>query len=243
MAIISILAKNLNLFTRKLLDIYLFNADMDDFFRKYRDRLRIIIILYVFCEQSEIADSEYFGLFRSEIKIQALDFLLRYPDFLSMELIDLMDNDSAINQDEVSEVISKIYLDKEPELRVEEMEKFFHGAYESIDEVIAFHVSIGFLKHESKKRTDGRTYDKNYYITMHCAERIENHLKSIPAVQWYFERCELIKKYFGSFTGTQLKSRQYNYSEYSNISYKSHIQNVNSKVRAAYQERFNKQLL
>ncbi|OCB72879.1 hypothetical protein SAMN05192550_3115 [Flavobacterium glycines] len=216
---------------------------MDDFLRKYRDRLRIIIILYVFCERSESLDPSYFGLFRSEIKIQALDFLLRYPDFLSMELMDLMDNDSSLDRDEISEVIDKIYSSREPELRVEEMEKFFHGAYESIDEVIAFHVSIGFLKHESKKRTDGKAYDKNYYVTQHCAEQIENYLKSIPAVQWYFERCELIKKYFGKFSGSQLKSRQYNYTEYSNISYKSHIQNINSKVRAVYKDRFNKQLL
>lgn len=216
---------------------------MEDFLRKYRDRLRIIIILYVFCERSVEADSDYFGVFRSEIRIQALDFLLRYPDFLSIELMDLMDNDSSILKDEISEVIDEIYLNNEPQLRVEEMEKFFHGAYESIDEVIAFHVSIGFLKHESRKRADGKTYDKNYYVTPYCAERIENHLKTIPAVQWYFERCELIKKYFGKFTGSQLKIRQYNYAEYSSISYKSHIQNVNAKVRAAYSERFNKQLL
>lgn len=216
---------------------------MDNFLRKFRDRLRIIIILYVFCERSEKEQEKYFGLFRSEIKIQALDFLLRYPDFLSMELMNLMDYDSSIDRAEIRNIITKIYSDKEPDLRVEEMEKFFHGAYESIDEVIAFHVSIGFLKHESKKRTDGKTYDKNYYVTLDCASRIENSLKSVPAVEWYFERCELIKKYFDKFTGSQLKSRQYMYAEYSNISYKSHIQNINSKVKVAYEERFNKQLL
>jgi len=216
---------------------------MEDFLRKYRDRLRIIIILYVFCERSQDAGSPYFGLFRTEIKIQALDFLLRYPDFLSMELMDLMDSDNFISSEEVSYVIKGIYLNNEPQLRVEEMEKFFHGAYESIDEAVAFHVSIGFLKHESRRRTDGKTYDKNYYVTCYCADRIESHLKTIPAVQWYFQRCELIKKYFGHFTGSQLKTRQYNYAEYSNISYKSHIQNINAKVRNAYEQRFNKQLL
>ncbi|CAA9200975.1 hypothetical protein [Flavobacterium collinsii] len=216
---------------------------MEDFFKKYRDRLRIIIILYVFCERSVENGTPYYGLFRSEIRIQALDFLLRYPDFLSMELMDLMDNDSSISQQEISEVIDEIYLNNEPQLRVEEMEKFFHGAYESIDEVIAFHVSTGFLKHESRRRADGKTFDKNYYVTHYCAERIENHLRTIPTVQWYFERCELIKKHFGQFTGSQLKTRQYKYAEYSSISYKSHIQNVNAKVRTAYSERFNKQLL
>ena len=157
--------------------------------------------------------------------------------------MDLMDGDTSINRDEIKATIERIYQNKEPEIRVEEMEKFFHGAYESIDDVIAYLVSVGFLRHDSKKRTDGKTYDKNYFITKDCADKIENNLKSIPAVKWYFTRCELIKKYFGQFTGTELKARQYKYSEYSNISYKSHIQNVNEKVKTAFNERFNEQLV
>lgn len=216
---------------------------MEDSLRKFRDRLRIVIILYTFCDRLKNDSIGYYGVFHSEIKIQALDFLLRYPDFLSMELMDLMDNDPTIDRNEIECIISNIYQTKEPNIRVEEMEKFFHGAYESIDDVIAFHVSVGFLKHESKKRTDGKTYDKNYYITQECAIKIETHLKDIFVVGWYFDRCELIKKYFSKFSGTELKTRQYRYAEYSNISYKSHIQNINDKVKMAFSKRFNHQLV
>lgn len=215
---------------------------MADPLKKFRDRLRIIIILYTFCERFQNDPNNYFGVFRNEIKIQALDFLLRYPDFLSMELIDLMDNDPTIDRNEIKNIITSIYDNKEPALRVEEMEKFFHGAYESIDDVIAFHVSVGFLKHDSKRRTDGKKYEKNYYLTQECASKIELHLKTIPTVGWYFERCELIKKYFDKFSGTDLKTRQYRYSEYSNISYRSHIQNIDDKVKLAFAKRFNYQL-
>jgi hypothetical protein len=215
---------------------------MDNSLRKFRDRLRIIIILYTFCERVEVNADGHFGIFRSEIKIQALDFLLRYPDFLCMELLDLLDSDPAVNAQEIKSIITGIYHQKEPDIRVEEMEKFFHGAYESIDEVIAFHVSVGFLKHDSKKRTDGKTYDKHYYITQACADRIEKHLKEIPAVSWFFERCALLKKYFDSFSGTELKTRQYRYTEYSVVSYKSYIRNINDKVRDRFKERFNYQL-
>ncbi|TAJ07947.1 hypothetical protein DMA11_21875 [Marinilabiliaceae bacterium JC017] len=217
--------------------------EIDNQLRKFRDRLRIIIILYTFCDRLQNDPNGYFGVFRSEIKIQALDFLLRYPDFLSMELMDLVDNDKTLDQDIVKNTIINIYQNKEPNIRVEEMEKFFHGAYESIDAVIAFHVSVGFLKHDSKKRTDGKNYDKNYYITQYCANKIETHLKSIPALEWYFNRCELIKKYFNQFTGTILKERQYRYAEYSNISYRSHIQNINDKVKLTFTKRFNHQLI
>lgn len=216
---------------------------MKDPLRKFRDRLRIIIILYTFCEKSKDNSDGYYGVFRSEIKIQALDFLLRYPDFLSMELMDLMDNDNSIDRIKIKNVITTIYQNKEPDIRVEEMEKFFHGAYESIDDVIAFHVSVGFLHHDSKKRVDGKTYDKNYYITNECVNRIESNLKGIPSVGWYFDRCELINEFFNKFSGTELKKRQYRYSEYSKISYRSHIENINEKVKHAFSERFNHQLL
>ncbi|MFL0070561.1 hypothetical protein R5O20_03110 [Tenacibaculum maritimum] len=214
--------------------------DLEKYLRKFRDRLRIIIILYTFCERLE---GDYYGVFRTEIKIQALDFLLRYPDFLSMELMELMDNDNSINRNEIKNIVKEIYLNKEPEIRVEEMEKFFHGAYESIDDVIAFLVSVGFLKHESKRRTDGKTYDRYYYITEECSNKIIENLRDIPVVTWYFNRCELIKKYFNQFTGTELKTRQYKYNEYSNISYRGYIENINEKVKSAFYERFNHQLL
>lgn len=214
---------------------------MVDTLRKFRDRLRIIIILYTFCERSGDGEDSY-GVFRTEIKIQALDFLLRYPDFLSFELMNLMDNDISVDRNEIKTTIESIYQNKEPEIRVEEMEKFFYGAYESIDDVIAFLVSVGFLKYDSKKRADDREYEKNYFITKYCASKIENSLKAVPGVKWYFDRCELIKKYFNRFSGSELKTRQYKYSEYSDISYKSHIQNINDRVKIAFNERFLEQL-
>ena len=214
---------------------------MDDSSRKFRDRLRIVLILHTFCDRDGANGN--FGVFRTEMKIQALDFLLRYPDFLCMELLDLLDNDPAIDRNTVQKTVEEIYGNHEPIIRVEEMEKFFHGAYESIDDVIAFLISVGFIRHESKRRIDGRTYDKTYYVTHECADKLENGLKLIPSVKWYVERCELMKLYFNRFSGSELKQRQYRYSEYKDISYKSHIQNVNNKVKAAFTERFHKELI
>lgn len=209
--------------------------------KKFRDRLRITIILYTFSKPINNQEGIY-GEFKTEIKIQALDFLLRYPDFLSLELIDLMDNDPSINEKDIQNTIYTIYQNNEPEIRVDEMEKFFHGAYESIDDVIAFLVMAGFIKYESKKRSDGKKYERKYYITEECVKKIESYLKEIPVVEWHFERCALIKKYFDKFSGSELKTRQYKYKEYSEVSYKSHIQNINGKVKTVFQKRFNQEL-
>ena len=66
---------------------------MKDPLKKFRDRLRITIILYTFSDFLINPVNERVAEFRSEIKIQAIDFLLRYPDFLSIELIDLVEKE------------------------------------------------------------------------------------------------------------------------------------------------------
>jgi len=215
---------------------------MEDIFRKYRDRIRILLILYTFCERIGDNSDGVFGVFRTEIKIQALDFLLRYPDFLSMELMDLMESNSQIMREEVKSIIYGIYQDREPEIRSEEMGKFFHGAYESIDDVIAFLVSVGLIRYDSKKRIDGKEYDKMYYVTHNCALKIESELINSHAIKWYSDRCELIRKFFGEFSGSELKTRQYRYAQYKDVSYKSHIQNINNEVKNTFAKKFNKQL-
>lgn len=216
---------------------------MDDQLKKFRDRLRITLILYTFSEPIQIVEKEDIAkVFYTEIKIQALDFLLRYPDFLSCELMDLMDNNNQIIKSEIQSIIKEIYTNEEPTLRVEEMQKFFFGAYESIDGIILFLKSVGFVDFESKRRSDLQTYDKTYYITNRCIQQIENNLLNIPSVKWYNDRCTLIKKYFGKFNGSDLKKRQYRYKEYADIPYTMLIQNLNEQVRKNYHEHFNELL-
>jgi len=160
-----------------------------------------------------------------------------------MELMDLLENDSSLDHREIEDTIYRIYTEDEPNVRVEEMQKFFYGAYESIDKIIAFLVSVGFLDYKSRKRTDGREYDKHYYITHSCAEKIENSLSKIPSVKWYFDRCLLIKKYFHKYSGTELKKRQYQYTEYKDISYKAQIKDINERVRTIFAHRFKRELV
>jgi hypothetical protein len=112
-----------------------------------------------------IVQDGLYGEFRTEVKIQALDFLLRYPDFFACELIKVLDERPGIDQREIELIVKGIFKDSEPEIRTEEMQKFFHGAYESIDDAIAYLFSIGFIKYSSRRRVDGKEFDKIYWTT------------------------------------------------------------------------------
>jgi len=212
--------------------------------KKFRDRLRVAIILYTFSEPLQTPKGDGIAVFKTEIKIQAIDFLLRYPDFFAHELINLLNEGNDIDENIVRSTVKNIFKEKEPELRVEEMEKFFHGAYESIDDVIAYLMSIDFIRYESKKRTDGKEYDKLYYLTTYGKNKIDQNLKKITAAAWYFDRCSLIKTYLGSLSGTELKRRQYKFvDEYANIAYKTKIKRLHLKVEDAFRERFKEELI
>lgn len=206
--------------------------------RFFKDRFRILLIIYSFSEPND--DPELPLLLYGEIKIQAIDFFIRNPDYLAYELLNMAATDSS-KKVEVQNLIKKIYADNEPQIRKLEMEKFFYGAYEDIDDIIAYLHSRGLIFHQSKKRTDGRVAEKHYYITKFGKERIEQS-ESINIAKWYFKRCEIIRDFLGGATGSELKARQYQVEEYSNTTYKDKIQEINNLVREKFEELYHREL-
>ena len=114
------------------------------------------------------------------------------------------------------------------------MERFFFGAYEDIDDIIGFLQSIDFIKFTSKKANDLKTIEKQYYLTEYGLTKLQTVLPSLPALNWYLQRCELIKDYFGNMTGTQLKVSQYRIKEYREATYNTYIGSIQDTVRAEF---------
>lgn len=86
----------------------------------YRSKLRILLILYFFSEEikGEKEKKSHIKQFKSEVRIQKIDFLIRYPDYLAAELLELIElgkDDKDV--DEIKNVIVSIFKENEPELR------------------------------------------------------------------------------------------------------------------------------
>lgn len=215
---------------------------MEDETKKYKDRFRVFLILYIFSEPFNDEDKPNFKkVFESEMRIQKLDFLFRYPDYLCHELLLLAKNDNDLKS-EVKDIVKDIYANDEPIIRKEEMLRFFFGAYEDIDNIIAFLKSVNFIHFESKKRTDLKTATKKYYITDTAISKFNEGIENLPALKWYINRCELIKKYFGNLSATQLKISQYQVKQYSNTSFNEYIGNINEQVKREYFELYLEKL-
>lgn len=203
--------------------------------KPYKDRIRILIILYVFGEPYNNAEKiKARKFFKSELRIQKIDFLLRNPDYLCYELLEKVKSNYN-NKEEVKDIIKNVYDLKEPIIKKLEMERFLFGAYEDIDDVIAFLQSLGLIEFSSRKRSDLKnTIDKKYYVNELAINNFKKVKDNFPFIDWYIERCELIKKYFGDLNGTQLKISQYEIDEYKNTSFNDYIQSISERVREEF---------
>lgn len=213
-----------------------------DEIRKYKDRVRIFFIIYFFSKKHNgSVYKDCCKCLHTEVKIQKLDFLLRNPDYLCFELLELCDRKDIDNK-EIKEIIKNIFDSKEPQIRRLEMEKFFFGAYEDIDNVIAFLVSVGFIRYKSQRNSVLKMTEKSYYVTNLADEKIRLCMDDTHYLKWYKNRCLLIKKYFGEYSGTQLKNLQYKIDRYRDTTYKEYIKDIEDLVKQRYFEKFGEHL-
>jgi hypothetical protein len=118
---------------------------------QYRDRLRILLIIYFFSEDYHDASTPHWvKVFRSEVKIQKIDFLIRYPDYLCFEILELMVG-SKFSPEEIKTVVMSIFLDDEPEVRREDMLRYLFGAYEYLSDLYTSKVKETQLVASMKK--------------------------------------------------------------------------------------------
>lgn len=216
--------------------------EIEQAIRNYKDRLRIFLILYYFGEGYYNPQLPQFSkVFKSEVRIQKIDFLLRNPDYLSYELLRKAEGNSALRP-EIMAIVRRISEDEEPEIRRLEMERFFFGAYEDIDDVISFLHSRDFIHFQSKRGSDLKTVEKQYFITQYADQKVSSSLGHLAALRWYMDRCLLIKKYFGDLNGTQLKVSQYQIEEYKNTSYGQFINSIQATVKEIFHNLYGEQL-
>lgn len=210
--------------------------------QQFKHRLRIFFILYTFSENySDDKNPTFKKLFESEIKLQKLDFWVRNPDHLCYSLLELAETDMP-KSIEIKSIVKKIFNDNEPVLRRDEMEKFRFGAYEDLSNVISFLDGMNLIRFDSKRTSDLRVVDKKYFVTENGVNIIESQLPNLNFLHWYMERCQLIKKYFGDKSGTELKDLQYKIEEYKNARSGNFITEIIDLVKLKFNQLYHESL-
>jgi hypothetical protein len=208
-----------------------------------RQAVRLLFIMR-YCGEQLDQPLPLFELFEywieSEIKLQKLDFWVRYPDYLSYNLLSGIGLDPKLTKrrDEIKDIVKQIFLYREPVIRCVPMQRFLRGAYEPVDHVMSFLVSRSLVRGRRLQQANRNAF----YLTGKGAAVVEQLRVDCPETQWYVTRCQLIYSFFGHLSGNKIREIQYDNSTYRLTKLTNIIRSVEPEVRQMYQELFGEEL-
>lgn len=190
--------------------------------------IRLLVILAECGEDVKAGDPpETAKVIRSELRLQALDFWLRNPDYLADELVTKVE---AGEQPETFLTVARNLLDgPEPDLRWYPMPRWHFGAYEAIDDAFALLETYGLVKLD---RVGGlsKVVRSQFFLT-DAGLQAATALASEPRLSWYTEQVKLVSLVAGDSVGSHLKERQYLQAEYAGTVLGVHIGPIAAQVR------------
>jgi hypothetical protein len=165
---------------------------------------------------------------RAELRLQALDFWLRNPDYLADELLAKVDA-GELPKDEYLPVVEHLLESPEPDLHWYPMPKWHHGAYEAIDDAFSVLSAYGLAL---VRRLGGikKTARSQFFLTEKGRGAVAE-LAAEPVLSWYTEQVKLVALVAGEHNGSNLKKRQYEQAEYARTRLGTNIAPIHEGVR------------
>lgn len=197
----------------------------------YRDAIKL---LYILVKGSSPLDdskgSEPFAVFKGEARLHALDFWMRYPDYLAEELLDRYEQHNNV-QDLLS--VKRILSEQEPELRKFPMIRYRFGAYEKIDNTVSILISRNLIS-VKRKVENGVLKETDFHVHKSAFALADDIVKEWTPLSWYAYRAELVSDVAADRGGTALKARQYQQIEYAATQLGGVIPSISARVRERY---------
>jgi hypothetical protein len=191
-----------------------------------------IRLLTLLAECGEItSDSDPIGtvkVVRSELRLQAMDFWLRNPDYLADELVTLVE--AGAIEAGYFEVARSLLDDPEPDLRWYPMPKWFYGAYEPLDDAFSLLETYGLATVTRSGHPQARRLRSQFYLTELGASAV-SELETDPVLKWYGTQAKLVFLVAGADVGKHLKDRQYKQATYGSTELGLNIAPIADRVR------------
>ena len=190
--------------------------------------IRLLVILNCCGDPVSVGDpDECVSVIRAELRLQALDFWLRNPDYLAGELL------TKIEAGEIGYeyfgVVEELLSGVEPDLHWYPMPRWHYGAYEALDDAFSILNVYGLtLVH----RLGGilKTARTQFFLT-ELGKKAVAELACEPVLSWYTNQVMLVALAAGKDNGATLKRRQYEQAEYARTKRGTAIGPIHSLVR------------
>jgi hypothetical protein len=165
---------------------------------------------------------------RGQLRLQAMDFWLRNPDYLADELLTEVEA-GRLGRDRLDEIAGLLEGD-EPDVRRYPMVRYLFGAFEPLDDALAL-----LYQHQLftivRAGRGGRVGRHDYHLLKAGHERAEDLRVRAPVLNWYDARAQLVALVSAGKGGAQLKARQYEQAEYAITARNSRIRPITARVR------------
>lgn len=196
---------------------------------KTQHAVRVLALLKTCGDPVSDSDPDGFvQVIRSELRLQALDFWLRNPDYLADQLLDMVASDEL---DAASYLpLAQDLLDgSEPNLHWYPMPKWLRGAYEALDDAFSILQSYGIAE-VRRKGSPPLRYRNEFFLTP-AGALAATELAKDPVLSWYMRQAKLVNLVAGSDKGGRLKERQYQQAEYAETQLGLRIASIAPMVR------------
>jgi hypothetical protein len=165
---------------------------------------------------------------RSELRLQAMDFWMRNPDYLADELVTMAEVGRIPGG--FLETAWSLLNDPEPDLRWYPMPRWFFGAYEQLDDAFALLETYGLV---TLRRTGhpGKKSQRNQFFLTQAGADAAAQLANDPVLGWYARQAKLVALVAGDDVGQRLKDRQYEQATYAGTELGLDIAPIAPRVR------------
>lgn len=177
-------------------------------------------------------DEDVVTVLEGQARLQALDFWMRYPDYLANELLNLYEKDG---DEGLLAMARRIFDDREPDLRHLPMIRYHFGAFEPLDNALAI-LRAAELIRIKRYGQPGKVLRHVYLLTQRGSEAMDALAAAAPELAWYRDRARLVSDVAGSDGGASLKDRQYLQKEYAETDLAQPIRSIASRVLERLQE-------
>ncbi|MGW6360909.1 hypothetical protein ACWFR5_38515 [Streptomyces sp. NPDC055092] len=169
------------------------------------------------------------GVVRAQVRLQKLDFWVRYPDYLAYEL--MTEYEKAPDEPGLLDLADEILSSQEPDLRRFPMLRHRFGAFEELDDALAVLVERGLLRKTQLLR-ERKIVEHRYYLLQAGRALAEGIVAEAPALSWYVHRTKRVVALVDGLGGSQLKRRQYLLRDYADTPIGSYITPITDQARA-----------
>jgi hypothetical protein len=197
----------------------------------WQDAVRLLLLIDAAAKpvgQDEDAPAGAVGIVHTQVRLQKLDFWVRYPDYLANELLNEYEShpDSPGLVDEADLILSS----QEPDLRRFPMLRHRFGAFEQLDNALSVLIEKG-LARKRDRLGEKRVIQHNYYLLDRGRTTAQALLEQAPALGWYVARTRTVVALVDGLGGSHIKDRQYLQREYADTPIGSYIPPITEQAR------------